>query len=150
MVSPPPPHTPQGYLGIEARRKRDARVRALLLPIAEQLAACFGLQRTQRDDAFGTAAPDAADADVPSNLANQVDHLAALLAQRFDRLQGDLYTARGAGADGDLFAPALRQAVAQAQDKHFPRPDLALTLTMTLTLTITLTITLTLTLPSNH
>ena len=45
MVSPPPPHTPQGYLGIEARRKRDARVRALLLPIAEQLAACFGLQR---------------------------------------------------------------------------------------------------------
>ena len=49
MVSPPPPHTPQGYLGIEARRKRDARVRALLLPIAEQLAACFGLQRAQRD-----------------------------------------------------------------------------------------------------
>ena len=43
------PPTPQGYLGIEARRKRDARVRALLLPIAEQLAACFGLQRAQRD-----------------------------------------------------------------------------------------------------
>ena len=44
------PPTPQGYVGIEARRRRDARVRALLLPIAEQLAACFGLQRAQRDD----------------------------------------------------------------------------------------------------
>ena len=106
--------------------------------------------QAQRDDAFGTATADAADADVPSNLANQVDHLAALLAQRFDRLQGDLYTAGGGDADGDLFAPALREAVAQVRDKHFPRPDLALTLTVTLTLTITLTITLTLTLPTNH
>ena len=44
------PPTPQGYLRIDARRRRDARVHALLLPIAEQLAACFGLQRAQRDD----------------------------------------------------------------------------------------------------
>ena len=44
------PPTPQGYVGIDARRRRDARVKTLLLPIAEQLAACFGLQRAQRDD----------------------------------------------------------------------------------------------------
>ena len=44
------PPTPQGYVAIDARRTRDARVHALLLPIAEQLAACFGLQRAQRDD----------------------------------------------------------------------------------------------------
>ena len=44
------PPTPQGYVGIDARRRHDARVKKLLLPIAEQLAACFGLQRAQRDD----------------------------------------------------------------------------------------------------
>ena len=33
----------------------------------------------QRDDAFGTAAADGTDAEVPSNLTNQVDHLTALL-----------------------------------------------------------------------
>ena len=44
------PLTPQRYLGIGVRRKRNSRVCALLLPIAEQLAACFGLQRAQRDD----------------------------------------------------------------------------------------------------
>ena len=42
--------TPQGYVRIDARRRRDARVKELLLPIAEQLATCFGLQRAQRDD----------------------------------------------------------------------------------------------------
>ena len=42
--------TPQGYLGIEDRRKRNRHVHARLLPIAEQLAACFGLQRARYDD----------------------------------------------------------------------------------------------------
>ena len=64
------PPTPQGYLTIGARRARDARLRALLAPIGEQLASCFGLQTERQDDAFGTAAesPTA----VPSNLDNQV------------------------------------------------------------------------------
>ena len=73
--------------------------------------------QAQRNDAFGTAAADAADAEVPSNLANQVDHLAALLAQRFDRLQGNLYTAGDGDANDDHFAPALREAVSQVHDK---------------------------------
>ena len=46
---------------------------------------------------------------VPSNLSNQVDHLVALIAHRFDRLKGN-------GLD---FAPALREAVEQVHDKLF-------------------------------
>ena len=54
---------------------------------------------------------------MPSNLNNQVDHLAALLAQRFDRLPSDLSAVGGGGPDDDPFAPALRAAVAQVHDK---------------------------------
>ena len=173
------PPTAQGYLRIEARRARDARVHALLLPIAERLALCFGLQRTQRDAAAAASATSAAaaasatsaaaaasatsaaaaaaatsaaaaasatsaasaaaasaasaastasadtlgaGAEVPSNVDNQAAHLAALLAQRLDRLPSELFTSEGGGGGGvtdTSFAPALREAVAQVHDKLF-------------------------------
>jgi hypothetical protein len=76
--------------------------------------------QAQHDEASGTAAADGTGAEVPSNLSNQVDHLTSLLAQRFDRLQGDLSAAGGGDAnDDDAFAPALRAAVSQVHDKLF-------------------------------
>ena len=54
---------------------------------------------------------------MPSNLENQVDHLAALLAQRFDRLLPEVVG--GGDPNDDAFAPALRAAVAQVHDKLF-------------------------------
>ena len=47
------PPAPQGYLSADARRARNARIHALLLPIADQLATCFGLQKTQQDFFLG-------------------------------------------------------------------------------------------------
>ena len=95
------PACPSGYLPADARRARNARVRALLMPIAEQLAGVFGLQKLQNDFFLGHGLEE-----VPSNLSNQVDHFVHLLSQRFDRM-------KGGGLD---FAPALRLAVSQVHD----------------------------------
>ena len=91
-------------VGVPARRRApraQRAVRALLLPIAEQLALCFGMQKLQTDFFLGYGLEE-----VPSNLSNQVDHLVHLLSQRFDRM-------KGGGLD---FAPALRLAVSQVHD----------------------------------
>ena len=80
-------------------REGDARVhdgeheggaRALVAPVAEHLAKQFGFQRTH-------AAVGAAEGEVPSSVANQVDHLVALLANLMDRPPADLRVEADAG-----------------------------------------------------
>ena len=66
---------------VSAQPKLQEALRGIVQPVGDSLGNIFGFQAAASESGDGAIRPKA----VPSNVANQVDHLCALLATEMDR-----------------------------------------------------------------